>query len=763
MDEKTRRRSFVRKERAGKREGAAAERPPAEDERRARPEEAAPEPRRERRPRMVIPREERGAPRRTELDVELREIRYGTTARGYYLRAVPSKRRFTKVAPGYIEATRLASQPLGRMARTLALARAALLGSPLAASRAIHERLTKIKALAIIGSDPLSSSAYATEEALIILALAGAAAFVYATPIGLVVAALLVIVTISYRQTIRAYPSGGGAYTVAHENLGRMPGLTAGAALLVDYVLLVSVSVAAGVAAITSAAPALHDYRVPLAVSIVVLFTLGNLRGVREAGTIFAAPTYFFILAMGTTIVVGVIRVLVGDAPGTLTDAAPPREEVVATQGVTLWLVMRAFSSGSAALTGVEAMANGVPAFKPPESRNARTTLTVMAVIAVCFFVGITFLTSRYGLVPHSEELGFEGEPETIVSQMGRAVLGENALYFAYQAATAGILFLAANTSFNAFPLLSATLSRHRYMPRQFAFRGDRLAYTNGILLLSGIAILLLIAFEASVTRLIPLYALGVFVAFTFSQSGMVKHWLNLREPGWRASLVLNGVGAVATGIVAGIILATRFEHGAWISVLLMGALIAMFLAIYRHYRWFYEAISVDPEELPRGVPRAVRAEPGGPHEHVVVPVDGINKITMGAIGMARELSSMITAVHLTDDVEAAEKFRAQWDQAIPDVPLLIIESPFRAFVAPMVAYVESLARSETDKRILVVLPGFMVRHWWQRLLHNRDVMRLRPLLRVMEGVRVLDFRYDVGAPPTPPSPPAGRPVRVRS
>jgi amino acid transporter len=684
---------------------------------------------RQERERIVIPRQDRGVPPSSGLDIDLREVRYGSASKSAYLRVVPRHRPFKHVGAGHIEATELASRPRGSLARLLAGARSVALGSPLAASQAIHERLTKVKALAVLGSDPLSSSAYATEEALIILALAGAGAFAYSLPIAGAVAALMVIVVVSYSQTQKAYPSGGGAYIVAHDNLGRVPGLIAAAALIVDYVLLVSVSVAAGVAAITSAVPELLDWRVPLSVAIIGVFTLGNLRGIRESGTLFAAPVYYFILAMGAVVALGFVKVLLGDAPGTLMHAAPPREEVIATQGITLWLVLRAFSSGGAALTGIEAMSNNIPNFKPPESDNARKTLVVMAVIAIYLFIGITFLSSRYGLVPNEEE--------TIVSQLGREVLGENVLYFAYQASTALVLFLAANTSFYDFPLLSAILARDKYMPRQFSFRGDRLAYTNGILALTGTAAVLLVIFDAEVTRLIPLYAVGVFVSFTLSQSGMVRHWLRLEESGWRTSLAMNAAGALVTGVVAVIIGATKFAGGAWISILIMAGLVLLFYLIYRHYRWFENATGVDA--APSGVPAAVPLTE--PREHVIVPVDGVNKISLGAIGMAREISSLVTAVHVTDDRDAAENFRERWQTAVPDVPLLLIESPYRAFVAPMVAYLERLSEKET-RQITVVLPTFVARHWWERVLHNRDVLRLRPHLKEREGIRVVDFPY---------------------
>lgn len=665
-------------------------------------------------------------------------MRYGAASKGAYLRVVPRQRQFVRTEAGHLEATALASRPRGPIEAAVAAAKSVLLGNPFATSQLAHEKLSKVKALAIFSSDALSSSAYATEEILLILVLAGSGTLHNALPIAGVIALLLTIVTISYRQTIKAYPSGGGAYIVAHENLGRRAGLLAGAALLVDYVLTVSVSVAAGVAAVTSAAPDLHDVRVPIGVFVIVLITLGNLRGIREAGTLFAIPTYFFILSMGTVVVVGFLKVALGDAPGSLAHGAPPEQTVVATQGLTLFLVLRAFSSGSAALTGIEAISNGVPAFKSPEVPNARATMAAMAAILAFLFLGITFLTSRFGFVPTAAEEA----PETIVSKLGREVLGENVLYYSYQVATALVLFLAANTSYNGFPPLGAILGRDRFLPRQFSFRGDRLAYSNGIMVLAAAAALLLVVFQGDVNKLIPLYALGVFVSFTLSQSGMVRRFGILREQGWKAGTMISALGATATGVVAVIIGVTKFAGGAWLSILMMAALMTTMALIRRHYDWFERKIHVDESELPVGVPTAVAMELGGPRGHVIVPVDGINQISLGAIGMAREISSMVTAIHLTDDKEAAEQFRERWDRAVPDVPLLLIESPYRAFVAPMLAYVESLERTEPDRRLTIILPTFRAKHWWERILHNRDVLRLRPFLKEREGIRVVDFPY---------------------
>lgn len=689
--------------------------------------------------RVVVPRHERGEHSHSDLDIELREVRYGTTARQAYLRVVPRQQRFRRVSSGHIEATELASKPQGRIGRALAGIREILLGGPLAMSQAIHERLSKVKALAVIGSDPLSSSTYATEEALVVLVLAGSAALVYSLPIAAVVALLLIIVTLSYRQTVLAYPSGGGAYQVAGENLGRPFGLVAAASLVVDYIMLVSVSVAAGTAAITSAVPDLFDARVFIGVMIIALLTTANLRGIRESGSIFAAPTYFFIFAMAVVIAVGFIKVVAGDAPGSLLHQGhtPSTEELVATQGIGIWLVLRAFSSGSTALTGVEAIANSVPMFKEPEARNARVTLTVMAGIGVILFIGITFLSSRFGLVPSEEQ--------TIVSQLGRQVLGENVLYYGYQVATALILFLAANTSFSAFPVLGAILAKDQYMPRQFAFRGDRLAYSNGILVLAVTSGVLLAIFSADVTRLIPLYAVGVFVPFALSQAGMVRHWWRERTPGWQFSFGINLLGASACAVVAVIIGLTKFANGAWISLVIMGLLVALFMVIFRHYKWFDRQIKVD-ETTPISGPFPRAEAEGAPRERVIVPVDGVNKISLSAIAMAREISPLVTAVHLSEDSREVEEFRAAWEKAVPDVPLMVIESPYRAFVAPIIAYIEHLEKVEPDKRLTIILPSVKERHWWEGLLHNRDVLRLRPFLRDHPGVQLVDYPFDIEA-----------------
>jgi hypothetical protein len=478
---------------------------------------------------------------------------------------------------------------------------------------------------------------------------------------------------------------------------------------------------------------------VPIGIAIIALMTLGNLRGIREAGTLFAIPTYFFIFSMGTVIVIGLIKVISGDTPSDQErDHIDPAH---VTQGLTLFLILRAFSQGCTALTGVEAISNGVPAFKEPSVQNARTTMVMMATILSLLFIGITFITNRFGFVPDEALPEALHTEQTIVSKVGREVLGENVLYYGYQVGTALVLFLAANTSYNGFPPLGAILARDRFLPRQFAFRGDRLAYSHGIIILAISACVLLAVFGGEVNRLIPLYALGVFVSFTLSQSGMVKHFFRLREDNWKLSLAISALGATATGVVAVIIGATKFIDGAWLSLVMMLILMGVLAAIRRHYDWFQRKIAVPEGQATAIAPAARPADPAAVQDHVIVPVDGVNKIALGAIGMAREISTNVTAVHLTDDAERAYELGEQWERAVPDVPLLIIESPYRAFVAPMLRYLERLDEQE-EQRITVILPTFVARHWWERILHNRDVLRLRPHLKERRGVRAVDFPY---------------------
>jgi amino acid transporter len=440
---------------------------------------------------------------------------------------------------------------------------------PLAQAR--HERLGKAVALAVFASDPLSSVAYATEEILLVLILAGTAALSYSLPIALGIAALLAVVVISYRQTVQAYPQGGGAYIVARENLGIFPALTAAAALLTDYVLTVSVSAVAGVAALTSAIPALFPHRVLLSSLAVGAIAMGNLRGVRESGRIFAAPTYFFTASILGMVGYGLIASKLGGLPEAPYEPHPPGLE-----GIGLFLLLRAYSAGCTALTGVEAVSNGVPALRPPEGRNAAAVMTWLGVISIAMFLGITYLAYDFGIIA--------GGDETVVSKIARRVFGTSLMYYAVQAATMLILLLAANTSYADFPRLSSILARDRYVPRQFGTQGDRLVFSNGILILSGFAIALIVVFQGDTHALLPLYAIGVFMSFTLSQSGMVRRWLRLKEKGWRWRVWVNGVGAVVTAIVLLTLAVTKFAEGAWIILVIVPILVTIFVVMHRHY-----------------------------------------------------------------------------------------------------------------------------------------------------------------------------------
>jgi amino acid transporter len=475
----------------------------------------------------------------------------------------------------------------------LALVKRLLVGKPMPLAQARHERLSNSAALAVFASDPLSSVAYATEEILLVLVLAGSAALSYSLPVAVGIAALLAVVVTSYRQTVAAYPQGGGAYLVAKDNLGRYPALTAAAALLVDYVLTVSVSVVAGIAALTSAMPQLHQHRVVLSVLAVAGIALGNLRGVRESARLFAAPTYFFVVSILGTIAYGLVGALFDWLP-----EAPYEPHAPGLEGIGLFLLLRSYAAGCTALTGVEAVSNGVQALKPPEGRNAQTVMTWLGVISITMFLGITYLAYDFGIVP--------GGPETVVSKIARRVWGSGAPYYAVQASTLLILVLAANTSYADFPRLSSILARDHFVPRQFANQGDRLVFSNGILILSGFAIVLIVIFRGDTHALLPLYAIGVFISFTISQGGMVRRWLRLREKGWRWRVWINGVGAAVTGVVLLTLAITKFVEGAWIVVVVIPFLVATFIVMHRHYEEVARELSLEGlDEPPRSSTRS--------------------------------------------------------------------------------------------------------------------------------------------------------------
>jgi amino acid transporter len=591
-------------------------------------------------------------------------------------------------------------------------------GSPLPTAQSRHERLAKSTALAVFASDALSSVAYATEEILLVLVLAGTAALSYSLPIAIAISILIAIVVSSYRQTIRAYPQGGGAYIVSKDNLGVPAGLVAGAALLIDYVLTVAVSVAAGIAALTSAVPALFPYRPWLCVVAVVGIAVANLRGIRESGKIFAAPTYLFIGSLTVLIVYGGIGAVFDFLP-----EAPYQRHPPGLEGVGLLLFLRAFASGCTALTGVEAVSDGVPAFKPPEANNARIVLTVLGVILIVLFLGITFLAYDFGIAPRPEE--------TVVSQLARHVFGGGAMYFEIQAVTMMILLLAANTSFADFPRLSFFLARDRFIPRQFATQGDRLVFSNGILILSGLAALLLVIFGGDTHKLIPLYAVGVFLSFTLSQASMVRRWLRLKEAGWRWRWWLNAVGALVTGLVMLTIAATKFTHGAWIVVLLIPTLVVIFAMVHRHYEEVAEQLSLDAFSPPPPMTNTV-----------LVLVGDIHRGVIKAIQYAQTLSPNAKAVFVETDPERTRRLEEKWGKYGMGVPLIVLTSPYRSLLGPLTKYVDHLQNQGENHVVTIVLPEFIPARWWQLGLHNQTAFLIKGAMLFRKNVIVTDVPY---------------------
>jgi amino acid transporter len=571
--------------------------------------------------------------------------------------------------------------------------------------------------------------AYATEEIMKVLVLVSVGVLYLTLPISGVIVLLLAIVVLSYRQTIRAYPSGGGSYIVANDNLGMLAGLTAAGALLVDYVLTVSVSIASGVAQITSLVPEWLPYQVPVAIAAVVLIVLANLRGIRESGSIFAVPTYVFVGLVYLLIGYGLYRLFLG---GGMTYEPPPSARQPIGEAVGVFVLLRAFAQGCTAMTGTEAISNGVPAFKPPESFNARATLMWMGVLLGTMFLGLSYLAVQLSVLPADEE--------TVISQIGRTVFGAGALWVALQIATALILILAANTSFADFPRLSSILARDRFLPRLFQFRGDRLAFTTGILALAVLSIVLLVVFNGSLDALIPLYAVGVFTSFTLSQAGMVVHWRRVREPGWQRSAFINGLGAAATAIVTVVIAATKFVEGAWLVVVLIPLLIGMFYGIHTHYNRLERARRAETPLLPEEV--VIRA---------IVPVADLGTPARQALAFARAVArddAHVVAVHVTDDVAAADQLRRQWEEWEPGVELVLIESPFRSLAGPLLAYIDALKESNPGDTITVILPEYVPSSWWEHLLHNQTALRLKAALLFHPGVVVANVPYHMARRP---------------
>ncbi len=609
----------------------------------------------------------------------------------------------------------------------------ALIGRPLATEAELGERLPKKYALPVFSSDAISSTAYATEEILLALIMAGSAALTLSLPVAAAVAALLAIVALSYQQTVRAYPNGGGSYVVSRENLGVLPGLIAAASLMFGYVATVAVSVASGVAAIVSAFPALHGVsgiRIYMAVGLIIVVMIGNLRGVRESGRVFAVPTYAFILLCGGLIVVGFVRWAMGDLQTYQGDMAE------ASRDLTFFLILRAFAGGCAAMTGTEAISNAVPAFKPPESKNASVTLGLMAGVLGFLLIGVTALSQITKVHP------LEGK-ETVLSQVGHLVYGNGFFYFALQIATMAILVLGANTCYAGFPRLSSVLARDGLMPRQFMNRGNRLVYSNGIIVLTVVAIALILIFRADTHGMIPFYALGVFIGFTLSQSGMVLHWRRLRGPGWTRKAAMNTLGAVLTGVVAVVILATKFVQGAWIVVVAVPLLVALFYAVSRHYKRVADVLQLrDIAEL-QSLSEEADVEA---HTTVVIFVAQVNSLTARALSLARAISPKdVRAVTIGNDPIHTERLQETWRNLGIKVPLEVVDSPYREFVKTAIAYVRSLQPSR-EHTVTVVVPELVVEHWWEELLHNQDALRLKGSLLREPWVVVMNIPLHVAA-----------------
>ena len=596
-----------------------------------------------------------------------------------------------------------------------------LVGNPLKTAQAVHQRLSKRLALAVFSSDALSSVAYATEEILLVLVPASLALAHFSIPISLMIVLLLTILTLSYSQIIFEYPEGGGAYIVSKSNLGEWPGLTAAAALMIDYVLTVAVSVAAGIAAITSAIPILFPHRTLLGVLAVVIVLLVNLRGVRESGKVFAVPTYMFIGALLLLLGAGAYQFMVGQM-------SPVTPQSVITQAgvesVSLFLLLRAFSSGCTALTGVEVISNGVTAFRPPESKNAALTMAGMALILGTLFLGISTMAYYLGVIPK--------EDETVVSQIARATFGEGFLYYLVQGSTMLILILAANSAFAGFPRLASLLARDSFMPHQMAMMGDRLVFSNGIIILGASSGFLIVLFESDTHALIPLYAVGVFLSFTLSQAGMVKRWLIKRGPHWRKKLVVNGIGAVTTAIATTIIASTKFMHGAWIVIVLIPLLIMMFRGIRSHYKAVTEQVSLSRGHRPP-IPR---------RNIVLIPIGGVNRAVIRAVDYARSRPGEIRAVLVDTDSEETAKAEMQWAQWGCGVNLIVLPSPYRSILGSLLDYIEEILEKEPESWITVVIPEILPARWWQNILHNQRALMLKAALLFKDRVVLTDVPF---------------------
>jgi len=648
----------------------------------------------------------------------------------------PGLHRFPRslqpVGPGRFTQVELAEADGVRPSDLASRLRRIAFGVPLASSAVAHERMRKLIALPILSSDALSSVAYGPEAMLAVLVLAGGGAIGLSLWISAAIVVLMLAVGLSYRQLIRAYPHGGGSYIVAGENLGQIPALIAAAGLLIDYVLTVAVSISAGVAAVTSALPGLASAAVPLGVGVIAVLLVGNLRGVREAGAIFSAPTYAFVGAI--VMLIGVELIHASGRGFASTPAVGLRPPI---EGVSVLLVLRAFSSGATAMTGIEAISNAVPAFQPPAWRNARTVLTLMLGLLVAMFAGLIVVIHLDGIVPRPGE--------TLLSQLARHSLGSGVLYAYVQISTALVLLLAANTAFNGFPRLLSFMAHNGHAPRLFLRLGDRLAFSNGTILLAAAAALVFTAFDAKTDALIPLYAVGVFVAFTFSQTGMVVHWWRHHDPHWRKSMFLNAIGAVLSAVVFLIAAVTKFSQGAWVALLLMALLVLTTSRIRRHYRNVQQALTLHPDQRSSQthpiVPVSTTQQPAGEEDPdrlrqlTVVPVGRLDLSSLRALAYAASLGRPVLAVHLSPDDEEAQRFRGYWQAWGNHLPLQIVDSPYRALTAPLARYIHALHSQQPDLTLTIVLPELIVKHLWQQPLHNHTGRRLQHALRHQPGI----------------------------
>lgn len=620
-----------------------------------------------------------------------------------------------------------------------------LIGRPLSTADSEEQTIGKFLGLAIFSSDAMSSVAYAPQEMLIILAAAGAMSFGISIPLALAICGLLLILTLSYEQTIHAYPTGGGAYIVARDNFGELPAQTAAAALLTDYILTVSVSVSSGVAQLVSAFPVLYDNRIVISVLLVFFVMLINLRGVKESGVTFAIPTYFFLVMMYVTLIVGFVRYF-GGTLGTVTNAPHDIMALHTTlQPITLFLILKAFSSGTTALTGVEAISNGITAFKEPRSKNAGKTLLYMAAILGSMMFCITFLSHQVGVMPSEEE--------TLISQLARTVYNNRGLlYIGTIASTTVILIMAANTAFAGFPRLSAMAATDGFLPRQFTYRGSRLVYSRGIVALAIVASLLIIITKASVTRLIPLYAIGVFLSFTLSQSGMARRWWKsgklqgkedlvergstlTYDKGWRIKFLINGLGSIVTFIVMMVFAITKFKDGAWFVVFLIPGLVLVFSSIHRHYKKLATELSLESFSPPSRITR----------QRVVMPIGGVHKSTLAALRYAKTLSDDITAVHVSIDAAETKKLQEKWEMWGDGYRLVVLDSPYRLFVEPLIEYIEELDASKAPNEIIsIVVPQFIPKHFWNVWLHTNTADTLRRVLLYRKDIVIMEVPYQV-------------------